>query len=187
MVEADYVSSRERYELVLWDGFVQPVLLRHRRYVSRNGPHERLMAELLYHWGKKVNVPDRPNKPVHRSEPMHIWVVGDDDWIANQPELFRNIRGPAQPPTPAHWDESRLIITGYGPTVPPGGPWGAPWNKLRLKLGMYRMQHHSNRNDYRFHARLLLKPMHEAFLRTRAPPPPILHQFRVPYEFFGDA
>lgn len=174
-------SDRDGYRMVLMDGYINAKILENARYEARIDSCEQIMADHLSHLAKRRR---RSNPRGARFIPLHIFVVGDENWHHAIPEPFQTIHGGATPRdmNPHEMRDYRVIIAGHGPSQPPhAANLGLPWNNLRRNIGMYRAQHHRSRKGFREQARTLLEPLHEYYVRERAPPVHVLDRLGVPF------
>ena len=169
--------ANQHYGLMMTDGYISPSQIVLPPCSSNALSVEQAMAQHLFRLHK------RPRSPPHiaRPDPLHVWVVGTDNWldqVLNGDSLFRGIHENELNPN------YRMIILGMG--WPENGSYFGDSGGWLRQAGMTKKKKHTDLSRFRYHSDILLDLMFDNYREDRTAPSIVLDRFEVPYTFYGD-
>lgn len=138
--------------------------------------HGQAAVKRLFGLAKRLHVPDQFNP--QRPDPLHIWLVGSDDWIRTMPQPFLAMS--------EHEDDPnyRVLIVGEG--IRHMDTYVHSWNAWPRQVGMSRKKKHRDVRAFRSAAIELAAGMFDYYGQNHIAPTAVLENLRVPFEFYGD-
>ena len=167
--------GRPDYGLTLTDGFVQDG----EQAMTLEGGLERRMAEHLYRLIRGLHYSQATQAAMpKRPDPVHIWIVGGNDWTARVPPILEPILEGEKDP------QYRILIIGLG-LEQVKMPYGTNYQTWLRRTGMKYKKKHENHGKFKTASQSLLRRMHEHYHQTFNPPSRILEDMGVPHVFYN--